>query len=43
MAPPTVEIKSDRKAADLSDEELDQLIGAMAAREKQQRTFKVVS
>jgi hypothetical protein len=43
MAPPTVEIKSDRKAADLSDEELDQLIGAMAAREKQQRSFKVVS
>jgi hypothetical protein len=43
MAPPTVEIKSDRKAADLSDEELDQLIGAMAAREKQQRSLRVVS
>jgi hypothetical protein len=42
MAPPTVEIKSDRKAADLSDEELDQLIGAMAAREKQHRTLKAV-
>lgn len=43
MAPPTVEIKSDRKAADLSDDELDQLIGAMAAREKQQRSLRVVS
>jgi hypothetical protein len=43
MAPPTVEIKSDRKAADLSDDELDQLIGAMAAREKHQRSFRVVS
>jgi hypothetical protein len=41
MAPPTVEVKSDRKAADLSDEELDKLIGAMAAREKQQRHLKV--
>lgn len=43
MAPPTVEIKSDRKASDLSDEELEQLISAMAAREKQQRSLKVVS
>ena len=42
MAPPTVEVKSDRKAADLSDDELDKLIGAMAAREKQQRNLKVV-
>jgi hypothetical protein len=42
MAPPTVEIKSDRKASDLSDTELDQLIGAMAAREKQNRTLRVV-
>jgi hypothetical protein len=41
MAPPTVEVKSDRKAADLSDDELDKLIGAMAAREKQQRHLKV--
>lgn len=43
MAPPTVEIKSDRKTSELSDEELEQLIGAMAAREKQQRSLKVVS
>jgi len=43
MAPPTVEIKSDRKTSELSDQELDELIGAMAAREKQQRSLKVVS
>ena len=43
MAPPTVEIKSDRKTSELSDEELEQLIGAMAAREKQQRSLKAVS
>lgn len=41
MAPPTVEIKSDRAAAQLSDAELDELIAAMAAREKQSR-LKVV-
>lgn len=43
MAPPTVEIKSERKTSELSDQELDELIGAMAAREKQQRNLKVVS
>jgi SOS response regulatory protein OraA/RecX len=42
MAPPTVEIKSEKKAAELSDEELDQLIGAMAAREKQSRSLRAV-
>lgn len=43
MAPPTVEIKSERKTSELSDDELDQLIGAMAQRERQQRSLKVVS
>lgn len=42
MAPPTIEVKSEKKAAELSDDELDQLIGAMAAREKQSRTLKAV-
>lgn len=37
MAPAQVEVKTDRKAAQLSDEELDELIGAMAARERDSR------
>lgn len=42
MAPPTVEIKTDKAATQLSDAELDELIGALAAREKEQRTLKAV-
>lgn len=42
MAPPTVEIKNDRKSAELSDDELDGLIAAMAMREKEQRKLKAV-
>ena len=38
MAPPTVTVQSSKKAAELSDEELDQLIAAVAEREKAQRT-----
>lgn len=42
MAPPTIEVKSDRKAQDLSDAELDALIAAAASREKETRTLKAV-
>lgn len=42
MAPPTVEVKSDRKLTELSDAELDALIASVASREKETRTLKVV-
>ena len=42
MAPPTVEVKSDRKMSELSDSELDALIASVASREKETRTLKVV-
>lgn len=42
MAPPTVEVKSDRKMSELSDAELDALIASVASREKETRTLKVV-
>ena len=42
MAPPTIEVKSDRKAQELSDKELDELIAAAAAREKETRNLRVV-
>ena len=38
MAPPTVTVQSNKKAAELSDAELDSLIAAVAGREKAQRT-----
>ena len=38
MAPPSVTISSNKKAAELSDVELDSLIAAVAEREKAQRT-----
>ena len=38
MAPPTVTVQSNKKAAELSDEELDALIGAVAEREKATRS-----
>jgi hypothetical protein len=38
MAPPTVTVNSNKKTNELSDEELDSLIVAMAEREKSQRT-----
>jgi hypothetical protein len=38
MAPPTVTLQSNKKAAELSDAELDSLIAAVAEREKAQRT-----
>lgn len=42
MAPPTIEVKSDRKVSDLSDAELDGMIAAMAAHEKDSRKLKAV-
>jgi hypothetical protein len=42
MAPPTVEIKSTQRVSELSDSELDELIAAVAAREKQSRGLKAV-
>ena len=43
MAPPTVTVQSNRKTAELSDEELDSLIAAVAEREKASRNhLKVV-
>lgn len=42
MAPPTIELKNDRKAAELSDTDLDELIAALAAREKESRSLRVV-
>lgn len=42
MSPPTIELKSDKKAAELSDAELDELIAAMAARERDNRKLKAV-
>lgn len=42
MAPPTVQVNSDRKAQDLSDAELDELIAALASREKETRNLRVV-
>jgi hypothetical protein len=38
MAPPTVTVQTNKKAAELSDAELDSLIAAVAEREKAQRT-----
>ena len=38
MAPPKVTVQSNKKAAELSDAELDSLIVAVAEREKAQRT-----
>jgi len=38
MAPPTVTVQSSKKTAELSDDELDALIAAVAEREKQTRT-----
>lgn len=37
MAPPTVTVKSERATAELSDQELDDLISAMASREREAR------
>ena len=42
MAPPTLEIKNDKRSADLSDSELDELIAAMAMREREKRNLKAV-
>lgn len=38
MAPPTLQVQTGKKSAELSDAELDQLIAAVAEREKAQRT-----
>ena len=37
MAPPTVNVKTEKGSAELSDAELDELIGLMAARERDSR------
>jgi len=42
MAPPTVELKTERRVAELSDSDLDELIAAMARRERDSRVLKVV-
>jgi hypothetical protein len=42
MAPPTIEVRNDRKTSDLTDTELDELIAAMASREKESRALRVV-
>jgi hypothetical protein len=38
MAPPTVTVQSNKKASELSDDELDSLIAVVAEREKSNRT-----
>jgi hypothetical protein len=42
MTPTTIEVKSEKRSAELSDSELDELIAAMASREKQSRGLRVV-
>ena len=42
MLPPTVTVNSNKKATELTDSELDELIGQIAAHEKSRRNFKVV-
>ena len=42
MAPPTLEIKNDKRTSELSDDELDSLIAAVASREKEARKLKAV-
>jgi len=42
MAPATIEVKSEKRSAELSDSELDELIAALATREKQSRGLRVV-
>jgi hypothetical protein len=42
MAPPTVEVRSEKRVAELSDSDLDELIAAMAKRERDARVLKVV-
>jgi hypothetical protein len=42
MAPPTVTVREEKRVAELSDVELDELIAALAVREKDTR-LKVVS
>ena len=42
MAPPTVEVRSEKRVAELSDADLDELIAAMAKRERDARVLKVV-
>lgn len=42
MAPPTIELKNERKASELSDSDLDELIAALASREKENRKLKAV-
>ncbi len=42
MLPPTVTVQSSKKTTELSDVELDELIGQIAAHEKSRRNFKVV-
>ena len=42
MLPPVVTVQSSKKTTELSDSELDELIGQIAAHEKSRRTLKVV-
>ena len=42
MAPPTVEVRSEKRVAELSDADLDELIAALAVRERDARVLKVV-
>jgi hypothetical protein len=42
MLPPTVTLQSTKKTNELTDRELDELIGQIAAHEKSRRGLKVV-
>jgi hypothetical protein len=42
MAPEKIEVRSDKKASEMTDVELDELIGAMAVRERSTRSLKAV-
>ena len=42
MLPPTVTVNSNKRATELSDIELDELLGQIAAQETSRRNFKVV-
>ena len=42
MAPPTITVKDDRKASQLSDDQLEELIAAAAAAEREKRVLKAV-
>lgn len=42
MAPPTLNVRSEAKVTELSDQELDELISAVASREQESRKLRAV-